>query len=114
MEYMEYMEYMENIYCDMYCVYCDLSWQTHTHNTHTAHIHTQIIDTKNTKHILSTHTTLDHAVHVLSCGGEIHLHGNIPVVLNVLVDHSGNHHGNDCVVPGGYEHERQADSHPQK
>lgn len=44
----------------------------------------------------------------------IHLHGNLPVVLYVLVYHASNHHGNDCIVPRGYEHERQADSHPQK
>lgn len=58
-----------------------------------------------------THTMLYMYNHV---EGGVHLHGNIPVVLNVLVDHAGDHHSNDCVVPRGYKHEGQTDSHPQK
>lgn len=42
------------------------------------------------------------------------IYGNIPMVLYILVYHASNHHGNDCIVPRGYEHERQADGHPQK
>lgn len=44
----------------------------------------------------------------------MHLHGNLPVVLYVLVYHASNHHGNDCIVPRGNKHERQADHHSQK
>lgn len=43
-------------------------------------------------------------------GGERHS----PMVLNILVDHSGNHHGDDGIIPGGDEHERHTDAHAHK
>lgn len=48
------------------------------------------------------------------CMEQIHHHGNIPMIFNVFVDHASDHHGNDCVVPRRYEHESEADAHPQK
>lgn len=31
-------------------------------------------------------------------------HGNLPMILDVLINHAGDHYGNDCVVPRWNEH----------
>ncbi len=37
-----------------------------------------------------------------------------PCKLDVLVDRAGNCHGDDGVVPGAEEHERETQAHPQE
>ncbi len=39
---------------------------------------------------------------------------DIPLVLNVLVDHASNAHGHNSVVPGGDEHESQTHTHAKE
>lgn len=57
-------------------------------------------------------------VHLLITGkGEllaVLIHADSPFVLNVLVDAAGDHHGDQRVVPGRDEHEREAQTHPQE
>ncbi len=54
-----------------------------------------------------------HTIHTLTHTGP-GSHGDVPIVLYVLVDHAGDHHGDDGVVPGGNEHESQTDCHAEK
>ena len=39
---------------------------------------------------------------------------NSPLILNVLVEESGDGHGHECVVPGGQEHDGEAKCHAEQ
>lgn len=39
---------------------------------------------------------------------------NVPLVLNVLIDHPCNAHGHDSIVPRGDEHQSQTHAHAQE
>ena len=41
-------------------------------------------------------------------------HPHSPLVLNVLVDHASDEHGDQGVVPGGDKHQGQAEAHAQE
>lgn len=42
------------------------------------------------------------------------MHAHLPLVLNVLVDHASDEHGNQGIVPGGDKHQGQAEAHAQE
>lgn len=39
---------------------------------------------------------------------------NLPLVLNILIDHPSNAHSHDSIVPGGDEHQSQTHAHAQE
>jgi len=58
--------------------------------------------------VISLTSALTHGV---GCNALLQL---LPAVFDVFVDASGDEHGHQSVVPGGYEHQSQTQTHPEK